>query len=161
MRGEAIAPALLFTALGLALVSTPRGVWMPGLMTLVTSVAAFSFVAVPQTWLEAVYLGCWASVVATAANVQFSRAPGLWIVLGLSLNAGFWASAVGCLSASPVDALKALPCVLILFPSRWVARRYSSIPVRVVSSWIIAVAVLAATLQVLPVTPGYLPDHLE
>jgi hypothetical protein len=26
---------------------------------------------------------------------------------------------------------------------------------------VIAIAVLAATLQLLPVTPGYLPDHLE
>jgi hypothetical protein len=32
---------------------------------------------------------------------------------------------------------------------------------RIVSSWLIAVALLAATLQMLPVTPGYLPDHLE
>jgi len=31
----------------------------------------------------------------------------------------------------------------------------------VMSSWVIAVAVLALTLQLLPVTPGYLPDHLE
>jgi len=30
-----------------------------------------------------------------------------------------------------------------------------------VSSWVIAIAALAATLQLLPVTPGYLPDHLE
>jgi len=30
-----------------------------------------------------------------------------------------------------------------------------------VSSWIIAIAVLAGTLQLLAVTPGYLPDHLE
>jgi len=30
-----------------------------------------------------------------------------------------------------------------------------------VSSWLIAIAVLAAALPYLPVTPGYLPDHLE
>jgi hypothetical protein len=35
------------------------------------------------------------------------------------------------------------------------------IVVKVVSSWLIAVAVLAATLQFLPVTPGYMPDHLD
>jgi hypothetical protein len=57
--------------------------------------------------------------------------------------------------------LKALPCVLIFLPASWVAGRYGSIPVKVVSSWVIAVAVLAAALQLLPVTPGYLPDHLE
>jgi hypothetical protein len=44
--------------------------------------------------------------------------------------------------------------------SRVVGQRVPIAP-KVVSSWLIAVALLAATLQVLPVTPGYLPDHLE
>jgi hypothetical protein len=30
-----------------------------------------------------------------------------------------------------------------------------------ICSWIIAVLVLMAALRFLPVTPGYLPDHLE
>jgi len=65
------------------------------------------------------------------------------------------------LAGSRLDVLKALPCALIVLPASWVVRRYDSIPVKVVSSWVIAVAVLALTLQLLPVTPGYLPDHLE
>jgi hypothetical protein len=40
-------------------------------------------------------------------------------------------------------------------------RVYAAAPIKVVSSWVIAVAILAATLQLLPVTPGCLPDHLE
>ena len=60
-----------------------------------------------------------------------------------------------------VCVLQALPFVLIFLPASWVVARTTSIPVKVVSSWVIAVAVLAATLQLLPVTPGYLPDHLE
>ena len=32
---------------------------------------------------------------------------------------------------------------------------------KVIASWLIAIAVLAALLHILPVTPGYLPDHLE
>jgi hypothetical protein len=39
--------------------------------------------------------------------------------------------------------------------------RFGPLAIKVVSSWVIVIAVLAATLQVLPVTPGYLPDHLE
>jgi hypothetical protein len=30
-----------------------------------------------------------------------------------------------------------------------------------ICSWLIAVALLMAVLRFLPVTPGYLPDHLE
>jgi hypothetical protein len=35
------------------------------------------------------------------------------------------------------------------------------IALKVVASWVMAIMVLAALLRVLPVTPGYLPDHLE
>jgi hypothetical protein len=116
---------------------------------------------VPPVWLEAIFLGCWISVIATAASVHVHRGLLPFAALALSLNAGVWASAVVTLSGSRLDLLKALPCVLIFLPASWIARRYHSIPVKVVSSWVIAVAVLAATLQLLPVTPGYLPDHME
>jgi hypothetical protein len=161
MRGGVLPPALLFAALGLALSCAPRSAWAPSLLALLASVGAFSFLPVPQNWLEGVYLACWISVIATAASVHFVRGLGPGVALALSLNAGIWASAVVHLSGSRLDLLNALPCVLILFPASWVVRRHASIPVKVASSWIIAVAVLAATLQLLPVTPGYLPDHLE
>jgi len=109
----------------------------------------------------AFFFSCWLSVIVTAASVHLGRGLKTWAAVALSLNAAVWASAVVSLSGSKLDLLKALPCVLILLPASWVVRRYASIPVKVVSSWIIAVAVLAATLQLLPVTPGYLPDHLE
>jgi hypothetical protein len=31
----------------------------------------------------------------------------------------------------------------------------------IAASWLIAIAALAAALPLLPVTPGYLPDHLD
>ena len=162
MRGGALPPALLFAALGLALAFAPRGVWLSSLLALLASVGAVQFLPIPQGWLESVFLGLWASVVATAASVHFPRTLNRpMTALVLSLNAGVWASAVVRLAGSPFDLLDALPCVLILFPAAWVARRHTSIPVKVVSSWLIAIAVLAATLQLLSVTPGYLPDHLE
>jgi hypothetical protein len=131
------------------------------LVALFASLGALIFLPVPEIWLEGVFLGCWISVIVTAANVNFVRGPSQWVAVALSLNAGLWASAVISLSGSRIDLLEALPCVLIFFPASWVVARYGSIPVKVVSSWIIAVAILAATLQLLPVTPGYLPDHIE
>jgi hypothetical protein len=161
MRGGVWPPALLFTALGFALAFVSRRTWGLSLVALLASLGALTFLPVPEIWLEGAFLGCWISVIATAANVHFVRGPSQWAALALSLNAGFWASVVISLSGSRIDLLKALPCVLIFFPASWVVARYGSIPVKVVSSWIIAVAILAATLQLLPVTPGYLPDHLE
>ena len=106
-------------------------------------------------------MGFWISVIATAASVHLARGLRPWAAMVLSLNAGVWASAVVSLSGSRLDLLKALPFVLIVLPASWVVGRHASIAVKVVSSWVIAIAVLAATLQLLPVTPGYLPDHLE
>jgi hypothetical protein len=161
MRGGVVPPALLFAALGLALAFAPRRAWAPSLLALITTLGAFSFVPVPQAWLEGVFLSCWISVVVTAASVHLIRGVSPRAALALSLNAGIWASAVVSLSGSRLDLLKALPCVLIFLPASWVVRRYASVPVKVLSSWVIAIAVLAATLQLLPVTPGYLPDHME
>ena len=154
-------PALLFAALGLALTFAPRKAWAPSLLALFAGLGAFTFLPVPQVWREGVFLGCWISVIATAASVHLVRGLSRHAALALSLNAGLWASAVVSLSGSRLDLLKALPYALIFLPGSRVVDRYASIPVKVVSSWVIAVAVLAATLQLLPVTPGYLPDHME
>jgi hypothetical protein len=161
MRGGVLPPVLIFAALGLALAFAPRNARVPSLLALFATLASFAFLPVPQAWLEGVFLGCWLSVIATAASVHFVRGLKAWAAMALSVNAGVWASAVVCLSGSRLDLLKALPCVLIVLPASWVVGRHGSIPVKVVSSWLIAIAVLAATLQLLPVTPGYLPDHME
>jgi hypothetical protein len=161
MRGGVVPPALLFLALGLALAFSARRAWALSLLALLAALTAGAFVHVPQAWLEGVFFSCWVSVIVTAASVHLGRGLKVWTAVALSLNAAIWACAVVSLSGSKLDLLKALPCVLILLPAAWVVRRYASIPVKVVSSWVIAVAILAATLQWLPVTPGYLPDHLE
>jgi hypothetical protein len=152
---------LLFVALGLALAFTPRRAWAPSLLALFATLSAFAFVPLPRSWLEGIFLGCWISVMATAATVHLVRGLNTYAAVALSLNAGLWVSAVVTLSGSRLDLLKALPCVLIGLPASWLIRQRASIAVKVVSSWVIAIAVLAATLQLLPVTPGYLPDHME
>ena len=40
-------------------------------------------------------------------------------------------------------------------------RRALILAIKVVVSWLVAVALLNAALRLLPVTPGYLPDHVE
>jgi hypothetical protein len=161
MRGGATPPALLFAALGLGLAFTPRDAWAPSLLAVLVTLVALLFVPIPRAWLEGVFLGCWISVIVTAASVHLARRLSGRAALLLSINAGIWATAVTGLSGSPLDLVKALPCALILWPAAWVMSRYGSIPLKVTSSWLIAIAALAAALQLLPVTPGYMPDHLE
>jgi hypothetical protein len=161
MRGGLVPAALLFVALGLALPFAPRNSRAPSLLALLATLAVFSFVPAPRPWLEGIFFGCWLAVLVTAASVHLGRGLGRSAAVVLSVNAGIWASAVISLAGSRLDALRALPCALLAFPASWVVRRHGTIAVKVVSSWVIAVAVLALTLQLLPVTPGYLPDHLE
>jgi hypothetical protein len=161
MRGGVVPPALLFAALGLALAFAPRRAWAPSLLALLATLGAFTFLPMPDTWIEGIFLGCWISVIATAASVHLVHGLSPWLAFTLSVNAGVWTSAVISLSGSRLDLLKALPWVLLYLPATWIAARHGTITVKVVSSWVIAIAVLAATLQLLPVTPGYLPDHLE
>lgn len=51
--------------------------------------------------------------------------------------------------------------LLALLPASLIADRRVLLALRVIGSWLIAVAMLGALLQFLPVTPGYLPDHME
>jgi hypothetical protein len=44
---------------------------------------------------------------------------------------------------------------------RRVWRAYVLRVIAVLMSWMLAVALLVLLLQLLPVTPGYLPDHME
>jgi hypothetical protein len=161
MRSGIVASALLFTALGLALTFTPPRGWAASLVTLAAGAGASGFLPFPRNCLEGAFLGCWMSVIVTSAVVHLRRGLSPMAALALSLNAGLWGGAVAASSGSELDLLNALPCVLIFLPGSWLEARYTSLPIKVVSSWVMVVALLAATLQLLPVTPGYLPDHLE
>jgi hypothetical protein len=148
-------------ALGLALAFAPRRVWRLSLMTLTVTATCLAIAPVPRGWLDWVFLGCWLSVAASAATVHLLGGLRPRWAFAASLNAGFWSGAVIALGGSRLDLLKALPCVLVLFPAALVIGLRATIAVKVVASWLIAIAVLAATLQCLPVTPGYMPDHLD
>jgi hypothetical protein len=161
LRGGALPPALLCAALGLALAFAPRRAWGASLVALAVTATALATAPVPPAWLEGIFLGCWISVAASAAIVHLPGGLSPRGAFALSLNAGFWSGAAVALAGSRLDLLKALPCVLVLLPAGWIVGWRAPIVVKVVSSWLIAVAVLAATLQFLPVTPGYMPDHLD
>jgi hypothetical protein len=111
--------------------------------------------------MEAAFLACWVSVAASAASVHLRGGLGSWGALALSLNAGFWSGAVVAIAGSWLDLIKALPWALLVLPASLIIRWRVPVAIKVVSSWLIAVAALEATLQFLPVTPGYMPDHME
>lgn len=161
MRGGALPPGLLCAAIGLALAFAPRRAWPLSVVTLTLTTAALAGLSIPRAWLECVFLGSWTSVAGTAATAHLPRGLTAGAAVVLSFNAGIWSGAELALTGSRLDIARALVWVLLLYPAGLVVTWQAPLIVKVVSSWLIAVAILAATLQFLPVTPGYLPDHLD
>lgn len=153
--------ALLCTALGLALAFSSRRSWVPCIASLVTAAIVMVLRTAPLSWVEGLYLGCWISIAATAAAVHVPKGLSAPAAVALSVNAGIWVGALTALSGPRFSLVKTLPCVLALLPAAIIVGRRAPIVVKVMASWLVAVAVLAGTLQLLPVTPGYLPDHLD
>ena len=161
MRGGALPPALLAAALGLALAfASPRnrGIGL-GLFALVA--ITVSRLPWPRAGLDGVFLALWGSLVATAGSVHLPPRRKGALALPLAANAGVWAGGVIAVTGAPGDLVAALPWALVALPGVCLAETRAAIALKVVASWLIAVAGLAALLPFLPVTPGYLPDHLD
>ena len=161
MRGGMLPPAIVCCALGLALAPLPVRArtlciaLLGGISWIVASAR------LPTTWSDSIFIGCWVSVILCAASVHVPRSIAARGAILLSTNAGIWAGAVVSVAGSKVDLVRALPFVLVALPAAWSVSNGKSLPIKVASSWLIAVAILASFLQFLPVTPGYLPDHME
>lgn len=161
MRGGALPPAILCTALGLALACAEAKSARLGILTAVTAALAVAWVRLPAAWVDVAFLGCWSSTVLNSLRVYLAESSGRTATLLLSANAGLWTGSVISAAGQKTDLLLALPCALTLLPASWAVRRGWSVALKVLCSWLVAVAILAATLQFLPVTPGYLPDHMD
>src|SRR5438477_5012229 len=123
VRGAALPSALLFMALGLALSSAPRKVWIFNIALLSLTATAISLVPIPNRFMDAAFTGCWLSVMACAAIVHLRSRPDFRRSLILSLNAGLWSGCMVGVSGSSRDLLRALPCVLIALPAAWMVAR--------------------------------------
>ncbi|WP_411287191.1 hypothetical protein [Phenylobacterium sp.] len=158
--GGALPPALLCASLGLALAFAQgrlRWIALAGLLAVAVAVSLIDFAPGLR---DAVFLACWLSTALTAASLHL---PAAWrdrLAMPLALNAGAWTGAVVALAGAPLDLAKALPAALLALPGAWLVARNRGIVLKVVSSWLIAVALLAAALPIVS-TPGYVPDHMD
>ncbi len=160
MRGGALPAGLLCAALGLLLAFAPRRAIVPALLLLALTAAIVSQLPIKEAWIETVFAGCWASVILIAAALHLPRGIPFWLALALAVDAGLWGGAVVGGEGARDDLLRSLSAVLICVPARWAVARGWSIAVKIVSSWLVAVALLAALLPI-NATPGYVPDHME
>ena len=147
-------------ALGVALGFAGRRRLPHALGALVLAAIVASFVSTPAAWQDAVFLGLWASIALTAASVHLPTTIGPRAAVALSINAGLWAGLATASAGSRLDLMVALPCALICIPAAWAVARGWGLGIKVASSWLIAIAILAAGLTLVP-TPGYKPDHMD
>ena len=161
MRGGALPPALLCAALGFALAFAPRRALLPCLAALVAPAVLVAFLPIEPGWKEVAFMGCWISVIVAALSVHLPHGLGRWPALILALNTGVWAGAVIAVAGAPLDLAKSLPWVLLCLPGAWLVASGRPIFLKVAASWLIAVAILVASLPVITPTPGYVPDHMD
>jgi hypothetical protein len=159
MRGAALPAALLFAALGLLLAFAPRRMILPAALVAGAVALVATFLPIHDRSIEIAFVGCWASVILLAGAVHLPRKP-WWLVLLAGCDAGLWAGAVIAGEGTRADLLRAWPAVLICLPALLAIRLGGQIAVKVVSSWLIAIALLAALLPT-TTTPGYVPDHMD
>jgi hypothetical protein len=160
VRGGALPPALLCAALGFALAFAPRRAWLAALFALVLVATAASFVPPPLAWRDPAFIGCWATIVVTALCVHLPKGVGPRLALLLGANTGLWTGAVIAVAGVRRDLLESLPLALLCLPGGWLVATGRGIAIKVVASWLIAVALLSAGLTLVP-TPGYVPDHMD
>jgi hypothetical protein len=160
MRGGFLPPAILCAVLGLVLAFLPlrRALPAAGLSGAV-ALAAFT-IDPPAEWMDALFVGCWLSVIASALLVVRPERWPAALFFAAAVNAGLWAGAVTSVAGRGRDLAIALPCLLLLGPGRLVVARGWDIALKVLASWLTAVAILATMVSLTP-TPGYTSDHME
>lgn len=160
MRGGFLPPAILCAAIGLVLAFLP---FRKALLAaaLVATAAILVFVIAPDAaWIEPIFVGCWLSVIGCALLLLRPAHWPVTICFVAAVNAGLWTGATASVAGGARDLAIALPLVLILLPGHAIVARGWQISLKVLASWLTAVAILATMVSLTP-TPGYLPDHME
>ena len=154
-----IAAGLLLAVFAFALAFVPRKVALTAaLVCLLAALVAPSVGGVPP---GVAFTGCWASLALAALSVYWPRTAQrtAWLCLAFAADAGGWAGLVVSTEAPWWATLQVLPVLLLGLPAAWCVDRGWTIVPRIVTSWLLAVAILVGAIPHLVVHPGYEPDH--
>ena len=160
MRGGALPAAMVIAALALTLGFVGRRVAALALGAAAVMALLASRVTVTDDWTEPVFLLCWGGVGLIGSFVYWPGRLNDGIAVGLGMLAGAAAGIVIAAEGAPGDLLRILPAILIVIPASIAVACGQAIMPRVLASWLIAVALLAAVIPHVVVHPGYVPDHM-
>ncbi len=151
---------LLGVTLGLALsTTTPAAAWRCWATAAIVALA-MSFVRIAPEHLVAVEIGLWISTIATALLAYLPGEITTRAILPIAINAGAWLGPVAAVTAMRPMMVAGLIAALLFLVVNALSSRGSSIAVKVVASWMIAIGALAVFVSMVP-TPGYKQDHME
>lgn len=160
MTGTAIAAGLLLAVLACALAFLPLRTALAGagLATGATLIGAWTIESVEK---DVALAGCWISLAIAALCVYWPRYAQQRIVLVLLFCAvaGFWAGLVLGQPDNGSHATAIVAVLLLTLPAAICVRREWAVAPRILTSWLLAVALLAGTIPYLVDHPGYVPDH--
>ncbi len=106
------------------------------------------------------FVGVFATVIAMGALTYFPSPVAQRWATPLAVAAGAGVGTMASASGRKSDLLLVLPLALLFIPGRWIVARGLDLGIKIVASWMIAVALLATFVSMTPV-PGYEPDHKE
>ncbi|MBA3667386.1 MAG: hypothetical protein H0W65_06655 [Sphingomonas sp.] len=159
MNGGLVPLFLLSATLALMLSFAPIRMTSLGLLAF-AAITPLLFLMSGALSSTIIFLGLWASMIATALVVYLPIARWSAAILPLCLNAGFWMGAYAALYSDRAGLALGLVPALLAFPVKWLIRRKFDIVIKVVASWMIAIASLSMFVSLMP-TPGYKLDHME
>ena len=157
MSGAALPAAVLVTALFTALSFARPTAIVRSISVLVASAAAAAALGPRLSPDQPVLIACWLSVVAAALVVFRGRELQVVPSALLSANAGLWC---GLLAVDDRPTLATLALAPLAFAGCWLVDRGYAVAIKVLASWLTAVAILALSLPLFT-TPGNVPDHMD
>lgn len=161
MRDPVLPAAMLSLAIGMMLGFAQRRVALLAGVAATVAILLAPFVVATASDQEFLFLTAWLAVATTAACGWLAKNCPLRLTLPIAGCAG---GLVGLLSSPRLGPHIVWLVALIAFAAggaRMLVTRGRGLFVSVAAGWLLAVAVLNVGLTMLPVTPGYLPDHLE
>lgn len=160
MNGGFIPTLLLCATIALMLSFTNRRVAWFGLAGMTATAAVLALIALPPSFAPAVLIGVFATIIVAAALTYLPPALARSWAIPLAVVAGAEVGMMASLSGRKIDLLFALPLSLLFLPGRWIVARGYGLGIKIVASWMIAIALLSTFVSMTP-TPGYQADHRE
>lgn len=160
MNGGILPLSLLCVAVILPLSLTARRAAWCGALAFAAAALIAAFLPLSPVWAELVFRGVIASAMLTAGLVYLPRQPSPRWAVAAGLNGGAWAGALTAIAQTRAQLAIAIPLSLFFVAKRWLPFSKYTIVIKVIASWLIAIAALSLIVSLMP-TPGYMPDHME